>query len=142
MTLTMRLFLRTLLITTISWSLPADASEISFAWLTDLHVGASGGEADLRAVVADIRTEGAVSFAIVSGDVSELDVGPNLEIAKTLLDSMGIPYYIIPGNHDTKWSSSGGGNFRQLWGSDRFTFETDEYRFIGIHQGPILRMGD
>lgn len=119
-----------------------DSTDITFAWLSDTHIGSSTGAHDLRVVVNDIRTHGSLSFAIISGDISELDTGDNLPIAKAILDSMDIPYYIIPGNHDTKWSSSGGEMFKQLWGADRFNFEVGEYRFIGIHQGPIMRMGD
>ncbi len=114
---------------------------IKFAWLTDTHVGARTGEEDLRIVVEDINKQNAIDFVIVSGDVSELDAEENLPSAKRILDSLSHPYYIIPGNHDTKWSSSGGGHFEALWGSDRFNFEVGEFRFIGYHQGPMLRMG-
>jgi outer membrane protein assembly factor BamB len=116
-------------------------SPIKFAWLTDTHVGTSTGAEDLSIVVHDINNNDSISFVIVSGDVSELDVGQNLHLAKSILDSLNFPYYIIPGNHDLKWTSSGGLLFEQLWGADRFNFEVGEYRFIGSHQGPLLRMG-
>ncbi|MBC8375830.1 MAG: PQQ-binding-like beta-propeller repeat protein [FCB group bacterium] len=116
-------------------------SSIRFAWLTDTHVGARTGAEDLSIVVHDINKNDSISFVIVSGDISELDVGQNLYQAKSILDSLTSPYYIIPGNHDLKWSSSGGQLFEQLWGADRFNFEVGDYRFIGSHQGPLLRMG-
>jgi outer membrane protein assembly factor BamB/predicted phosphodiesterase len=114
---------------------------IKFAWLTDTHVGGSTGAKDLSIVVNDINQNDSLSFVIISGDITELDVGQNLHIAKSILDSLKYPYYIIPGNHDTKWSSSGSGLFEQLWGADRFNKEIGEFRFIGHHQGPLLRMG-
>ena len=117
------------------------SAPIKFAWLTDTHVGGRTGAEDLSIVVHDINKNDSISFAIVSGDITELDVGQNLQLAKAILDSLSIPYYIIPGNHDLKWSSSGGQRFEQLWGADRFNVEVGEYRFIGIHQGPVLRMG-
>ena len=117
------------------------AAPIKFSWLTDTHIGGGTGAEDLRIVVHDINENDSISFVIVSGDISELDVGQNLHQAKSILDSLKIPYYIIPGNHDLKWSSSGGLLFEQLWGADRFNFEVGEYRFIGSHQGPLLRMG-
>ncbi len=116
-------------------------SPIKFAWLTDTHVGGRTGAEDLSIVVHDINKNDSISFAIVSGDITELDVGQNLQLAKAILDSLNIPYYIIPGNHDLKWSSSGGQRFEQLWGADKFNIVVGEYRFIGIHQGPVLRMG-
>ncbi len=106
---------------------------IKFAWLTDTHVGARTGEEDLRIVVEDINKQSNIDFVIVSGDVSEMDVGDNLQIAKQILDSLKRPYHIISGNHDTKWSFSGGGHFEALWDSDRFNFEVGEFRFIGYH---------
>ncbi len=130
-----------LLATTI-WSQGPDSNSFSFAWLTDIHVGSTTGEPDLRTVVEDIQQAGNASFAIVSGDISEVDMDNNLDRAKSLLDSMDIPYYIIPGNHDTKWTNSGGARFSQLWDDDRFTFEIGDYRFIGLHQGPLMRMGN
>jgi outer membrane protein assembly factor BamB/predicted phosphohydrolase len=114
---------------------------IRFAWLTDTHVGASTGAQDLSIVVHDINIIDSVEFVMVSGDITELDVGQNLDLAKAILDSLNRPYYIIPGNHDLKWTSSGGQRFEQLWRSDRFNFVVGEFRFIGIHQGPVLRMG-
>jgi len=142
MHLPLRFFLFNLLFVSILFSQPTDTTSIRFAWLTDIHVGSTTGKKDLRTVVQDIKQENAVSFAIVSGDISEIDMGDNLQIAKSLLDSMDIPYYIIPGNHDTKWTDSGGGRFSQLWGNDRFMFEWGEYLFIGVHQGPLMRMGN
>ena len=119
-----------------------ESGPIRFAWFTDTHVGSPTGAADLGIVVRDVRQRQEAAFVIVSGDISEMDVGSNLMLAKEILDSLGVPYHIIPGNHDTKWSASGAGLFTQLWGADRFNFEVGEYRFIGIHQGPLLRMGD
>lgn len=137
-----RLFLAIISVTSIAWPQMTDSTALSFAWLTDIHLGATTGEENLRTAVNDLKNEKIASFAIVSGDITEMDTDQYLSLAKTLLDSMDIPYYIIPGNHDTKWSSSGGSLFKQLWGADRFNIEIGEYRFIGLHQGPVLRMGN
>ena len=136
-----RLLPITLSMLSLCWAQADNLPIIKFAWLTDTHVGSPTGAADLRIVVNDIRGNDSISFVIVSGDISELDVGENLSLAKTILDSLNRPYYIIPGNHDTKWTSSGGGQFEQLWGADRFNMEIGEFRFIGHHQGPLMRMG-
>ena len=141
MTSFFKLTLHTFLLLGTLWSQTSNAPPITFAWLTDTHVGSSTGAADLSIVVNDINLNDSISFVIVSGDVSELDVGQNLPLAKRILDSLKVPYHIIPGNHDTKWSSSGSGLFEQLWGADRFHFEVGEFRFIGHHQGPLMRMG-
>jgi outer membrane protein assembly factor BamB len=115
---------------------------LRFAWLSDTHVGSDRGADDLRASVSDINATPGLSFVLVTGDVTEMGSYTNLRLAKDILDGLLIPYHIIPGNHDTKWSGSGGSDFARLWGADRFAFESGGFRFIGLSQGPILRMGD
>ena len=114
-----------------------------FALFSDTHVAeGTTGAADLRLAVADVNTQTDINFVLVSGDITDLNIGNNLRLAKQILDSLEIPYYIIPGNHDTKWSGSAGANFRALWEDDKFVFDHGGYRFIGFHQGPVLRMDD
>ncbi len=120
----------------------ADKARLRFAWISDSHVGSDRGEADLRASVADINSQSGLSFVLVSGDITEMGTFENLSLAKTILDGLGVPYHLIPGNHDTKWSESGGSDVARLWGRDRFVFEAGGYRFIGLSQGPVLHMAD
>ncbi|MDE3059265.1 MAG: PQQ-binding-like beta-propeller repeat protein, partial [Bacteroidota bacterium] len=113
-----------------------------FAWLSDTHVGSATGEEDLRISVHDLDTLNNIAFIILSGDITELGWNDQFRLAKSMLDSLNKPYYIIPGNHDTKWSESGCTMFDRVWGNDRFVFEYGGFRFIGLHEGPIMRMGD
>ena len=118
-------------------------ADLRFALLSDTHISQYGsGAEDLRLVVHDINKGDDVDFVIVSGDITDMNTVDNLSRARQILDSLKAPYYIIPGNHDTKWSGSGGDNFNALWGEDHFLFDSGGYRFIGFHQGPVLRMGD
>jgi len=113
-----------------------------FAWLSDTHVGSESASVDLQESVADINSLDGIDFTIISGDVTEMDVNGNLDTAKAILDKLVKPYYVIPGNHELKWSSSGGTKFRKLWGDDKFFFEYKGFQFLGFHQGPLMRMGD
>jgi predicted phosphodiesterase len=83
-----------------------------------------------------------LSFVVLSGDVTEYGSREQFRLAKELLDGLRIPCHVLPGNHDTKWSESGATDFGRLWGEDRFVFEHGGYRFIGMHQGPLMKMGD
>jgi outer membrane protein assembly factor BamB/predicted phosphodiesterase len=122
-------------------SFPSLAQQIRFAWLSDTHVGGSTGEEDLRLSVRDINRSD-VRFVLISGDVTEYGSDAQLRLAKSILDSLRVDYHIIPGNHDTKWSESGTMCFPRLWGSDKFAFTVDKYLFVGMHQGPRMRMAD
>jgi len=44
---------------------------------------------------------------VITGDITELGTNAQLKLAKQILDSLSIPWYIIPGNHDAGWSESG-----------------------------------
>ena len=118
------------------------AGPFRFAWLSDTHVGSPTGEEDLRMSVRDINTLPDVAFVLLSGDITELGWDAELKTAKGILDSLVVPYHIIPGNHDTKWSESGCTSFSRIFGADRFVFDYGTYTFVGLHEGPIMKMGD
>lgn len=120
----------------------AQAQALRFAWLSDTHIGSSSAEADLRASVRDINSMSGLSFVVVSGDVTEYGSREQLRLAKQILDGLTVPCHVIPGNHDCKWSESGATDFARIWGQDRFSFEQGGHRFIGMHQGPVMKMGD
>jgi outer membrane protein assembly factor BamB len=123
-------------------AIPAARAALRFAWISDTHVGSDRGADDLRATVADINAQPGLSFVLVTGDITEMGSLAESSLAKEILDALRIPCHVIPGNHDTKWSESGGSDFRRLWGADRFAFESGGFRFIGLSQGPVMRMGD
>jgi predicted MPP superfamily phosphohydrolase len=122
--------------------LAAAPGPFRFAWLSDTHVGSTTGEQDLRAAVSDINSLTGLSFVVLSGDVTEYGSREQLRLAKELLDGLKIPCHVIPGNHDAKWSESGATDFGRLWQEDRFVFDHGGFRFIGLHQGPLMKMGD
>jgi outer membrane protein assembly factor BamB/predicted phosphohydrolase len=120
-----------------------ESPSFQFALLSDTHIiENSSAIEDLQQVVSDLNKNPDIDFVLVSGDITEINIGKNLNIAKSILDNLDKPYYIIPGNHDTKWSGSGGANFRALWDDDKFVFDYNGFQFIGFHQGPVLRMDD
>ncbi|MFC3561484.1 outer membrane protein assembly factor BamB family protein [Pedobacter jamesrossensis] len=119
-----------------------NAQSFKYAFVTDTHVGSSTGEEDLRRTVADINELKDIDFVIVTGDITEMGTNNELKLAKEILSGLNITYYIIPGNHDTGWSESGGVRFTEEFGNDKFTFDHNGYRFIGCASGPYVRMSD
>ncbi len=113
-----------------------------FAWLSDTHVGSATAADDLRAAVRDINAMPDVRFVVISGDITEYGSRAQLTLAKEILGGLKATLRIIPGNHDTKWSESGATDFPRIFGSDRFVFDLGGFRFIGLHQGPVMKMGD
>lgn len=120
----------------------AQAGAFRFAWLSDTHVGSTTGAEDLQAAVRDINAMPGLSFVLLSGDVTEYGSRGQLRLANEILAGLHLPCHVIPGNHDLKWSESGGTDFTRFWPTDRFEFEAGGYCFVGMHQGPVMKMGD
>ncbi len=112
-----------------------------FAQVTDTHIGNSTGEEDLQRTVADINANSAIEFVIVSGDITEFGSDEELKLAKEILSKLNKPYHVVPGNHDTNWSESGGNSFIKTFGAGTFSFEHKGYLFAGTGSGPNMRMG-
>jgi outer membrane protein assembly factor BamB/predicted phosphodiesterase len=115
-----------------------------FAFISDTHIGSPNGasEEDLRRTVRDINAMTDIAFVVLTGDITELGTNEELKLAKQILDSLHVPWHIIPGNHDSGWSESGGVMFTTVFGYDKFSFEYNGIRFLGCASGPYLRMSD
>lgn len=133
-----------LLLASISFGGFAQTNPFRFAFISDTHIGSPNGSAeeDLRRTVRDINAMSDVAFVVLTGDITELGTNEEIKLAKQILDSLDIPWYIIPGNHDTGWSESGGVTFTTVFGYDKFSFEFNGIKFLGCASGPYVRMSD
>lgn len=122
----------------------AQAPAFRFAFISDTHIGSPNGSAeeDLRRTVRDINARPEIVFVVLTGDITEMGTNEELKLAKQILDSLHVPWYIIPGNHDTGWSESGGDMFNTVFGGDKFSFEYNGIRFLACASGPYVRMSD
>lgn len=113
-----------------------------FAHVSDTHVniGNQTSVEDLRRTVRDINANPELQFVIISGDITEFGADVEEKLAKTILDSLNKPWYIIPGNHDANWSESGSNTFKKVFGAETFAFTHNGYKFIGTACGPNMRM--
>jgi len=122
----------------------AQITPFRFAFVSDVHIGSPNGssEEDLRRTVKDINELKGVSFVVLTGDITEFGTNKEVKLAKQILDSLKIPWYIIPGNHDVGWSESGGVMFKSVFGNDKFNFTYNGITFLGCASGPYVRMSD
>ena len=111
------------------------AQSTKYAWFTDLHIGANNAENDLATCVSSVNARNDISFVVITGDVTDLGSDVQLRKAKSLLSKLKVPYYIIPGNHDTHWSENYGQTFLELWQDDKFAFDNNGVRHIGLNTG-------
>ncbi|TVQ93877.1 MAG: metallophosphoesterase [Bacteroidetes bacterium] len=115
---------------------------LKFAFLTDLHV-VPGGESSwqLIEIVEEINAS-QLQFVIIAGDISNHGSDEELNHVNSILGQLQVPWYILPGNHETNWSESAGRTFAEIWGDDKFLFRKDNVLFAGLNTGPFMRMGD
>ena len=119
-------------------------SAFIFGLLTDLHIDIDNDQnsEDLVSVIEDINEQKGLAFILVTGDITEHGDLASLQLAKKMLDKLRIPYYVIPGNHDTRNTESGATDFKRVFGSDRFRLLMNVYLFLGINTGQIQNSGD
>ncbi len=134
--------LATVVVTAVSCHAQDHRPPLRFAWLSDTHVGSPTGSEDLRESIRDINTLPGLSFVLVTGDITEMGSDDELREAHADFDSLRSPLLLLPGNHDTKWSASGFTSFARIMGNDRFVAVYDSIVLIGMHEGPLMRMGD
>ena len=113
---------------------------IRFAYLTDTHLGKADNLADLVSCLKDVNAQDSLDFALFGGDITNMGSDKQIVASKKVLDMLDIPYWVVAGNHDAKWSESGCNTFVRVFGYEQFEFEAGGYRFMGCNSGPDMRM--
>jgi len=115
---------------------------LRFAFIADTHISEGSNRIGyLQNCIRDVNATHGLEFVIFGGDITEFGADSEIELAKSLIDSLQVPYWISAGNHDAKWSESGCNTFKNVFGYENYTFvASDGIRFIGTNSGPNLRM--
>lgn len=113
-----------------------------FIQIADTHFSPKNANPteDLLRTVAQINATDNIDFVLVTGDITEEGDRASMENVKSVLDLLKIKYYVVLGNHETKWSDSGCTAFGEIFGGERFSFEHKGYLFLGFNSGPLMRM--
>lgn len=103
-----------------------------FALVADSH----NNNADLARALEQAKTLGA-KFVIGLGDFTDVGTIEDLKEAKKVFDETGLPYYVIPGDHDL-WDSRDKGkiavsSFSEVFGMPYQAFSDSEIRFILLY---------
>lgn len=120
--------------------LNGSAQTFRFAHITDTHIGGNTAAEDLIKTIEDINSLPEIEFVMVTGDLTEFGSGEELREAKSILNRLKVPCFVIPGNHDSKWSESGNNDFVRVFGSESFHFEKNGFLVVGTASGPNMRM--
>jgi len=124
------------LILSLSFTLLSFSKPLHFAQISDTHIKPNNQAInDLRLAVRQINDTDSISFVILTGDITDKGDSVSMTITKNILDSLSVPYYIIPGNHDTKFDTASVNYFQHIFGYTHFCFLNNDCMFVGINTG-------
>lgn len=137
-----RLFTSVLFAYLLPFMVQAQQAVFRFAQLTDIHLSPNNPNPteDLLRSIAQINATDSIDFVLVTGDIAEEGDRATMEKVKSCLDLLKVKYYVVLGNHETKWSDSGCTAFGEIFGGERFEFEHKGFLFLGFNSGPLMRM--
>lgn len=137
-----RLFTSVLFACLLPFMVQAQQAVFRFAQLTDIHLSPNNPNPteDLLRSIAQINATDSIDFVLVTGDIAEEGDRTSMEKVKSCLDLLKVKYYVVLGNHETKWSDSGCTAFGEIFGGERFEFEHKVFLFLGFNSGPLMRM--
>ena len=137
-----RLFTSVLFACLLPFMVQAQQAVLRFAQLTDIHLSPNNPNPteDLLRSIAQINATDSIDFVLVTGDIAEEGDRATMEKVKSCLDLLKVKYYVVLGNHETKWSDSGCTAFGEIFGGERFEFEHKGFLFLGFNSGPLMRM--
>lgn len=137
-----RLFTSVLFACLLPFMVQAQQAVFRFAQLTDIHLSPNNPNPteDLLRSIAQINATDSIDFVLVTGDIAEEGDRTTMEKVKSCLDLLKVKYYVVLGNHETKWSDSGCTAFGEIFGGERFEFEHKGFLFLSFNSGPLMRM--
>jgi len=109
----------------------ARSQSVTVAQLSDVHIDMPdhpGSEARLQQAINMIQNRH-VDAVIVSGDIGD-NFEPSWNKAKAMLDSLKLPVYYVPGNHDDMAKTTS--RYTSVFAQNYYTFEVKGIQFVAI----------
>ena len=91
--------------------------------------------------VEDLKSQ-QVDFILHAGDITHKGDSLALVLARNLLVSTELPYFVTTGNHETKHSPSALRDMTRLFGDMRFVRNKEGLLLLGLNDAPIMHPGD
>jgi 3',5'-cyclic AMP phosphodiesterase CpdA len=109
----------------------ASAQDITIAHLSDLHIGLTnkpGTEQRLQQAIDMLRPRH-IDAVVVSGDMGD-QFESSWKTARTMLASLHVPVYYVPGNHDDNAATTA--RYNSVFGKDYYVFEVKGIHFVAL----------
>lgn len=110
----------------------------SFVQISDILYTAENESCNntLQRMIREINGNTSIAFVIITGNISKDGDCQSLTAVKKILDKLNKPYYVIPGECDTRKSESAGIDFKRVFGDNKFRILFNGFVFIGISSAP------
>ena len=118
----------------IDWDLGLGSDDtFTFATVNDTHVLDAGSTAIVNRAVSSINGNKDIRFAVVLGDLATQGRLPELSLAKSSLDKLEKPYFVVPGNHDVDPTNQNMfASYEHCFGKCTWTEDSNGWAFIGL----------
>lgn len=112
----------------------ADAPPLRFIVINDLHyIDDVCGQFFKRLVQQLKATDPPADLCILAGDLSDHGTEAELGPLKEIFDALGMPVYVVPGNHDLQKPNDDRTVYDKLHpGRLNYTFEHKGWQFVGL----------
>lgn len=121
------------------------ASAFDFVQISDTHIVDGLKHANkLRSYIQYINDRASeIDFVLFTGDLTDQHGSPGqMALFKGIVDELDVPYYLVPGNHDTgfysepKWRET----YLSILGKDYYSFDHEGIRFVCVNSGLWARL--
>ncbi len=109
----------------------AAPAAFSFAAMNDLHLQVDENGKALVKMVDALNARDDLDFIAVLGDLTTTAKAEELALAKTGLDRLNKPHYVIPGNHDT--NKGGVSAYEEVFGPANWRKEHGGWVLLGLN---------
>ena len=114
---------------------------LKYAWIISPGIGQAGADTALSNIVTSINSDSTLEFVIVSGNLTAHGYNKELELSKSILDKLSIPYNVIPGENDLRRSESAGEKINSVFGAKHFFFRSGNCLYLGLNNSVTWRNG-
>ncbi|MCH8942570.1 MAG: PQQ-binding-like beta-propeller repeat protein [Bacteroidetes bacterium] len=103
-----------------------------FALFNNTQIDADSSVKSLIEKVKIINNIPGIKFVIFQGNITAHGSLAEFDLAKSIFDSLTVPYYLLPGSKDIENSQTKGADYKLDFKQNHFVFEFDSTYHIGI----------
>jgi 3',5'-cyclic AMP phosphodiesterase CpdA len=115
------------------WARAAEpAGSFRFIAVNDTHLLNDKCGPWFETVAKSVRSQEKIDFVLAVGDLANDGTAAQLNAARSVLESFGVPFHAVPGNHDYQTQTDRKEYDRQFPDRINYRFEHEGWQFLGL----------